>query len=344
MHSDFSKVGHPTQLYRVEESRLVGGKGDGMRLLNLHSHSGLQVTLLPDRCLDPARVEYKGMNLGFFSPCGYVAPAHYDCEDFLRSFTAGFMTTCGLKNAGADGVDEGEKCVTHGRISNTPCENLAYHADYTNDQGKITVSGTMNEAIIFNEKLQLHRTVTLQGNTVEFHDTVTNLGGETQPLMILYHVNMGYPLLDSCLEMMVPAHTTKARDPRAQEGIDAWHQIPAPEAGFAEQCYYHDIAEVDGQKAVAVFNPKLGIGLRMDYSADSLDSFTEWKMCGVRDYVLGLEPSNCHVEGHAKMRADGRLHFIEPMESVDYTLRFTVFEADEADGVRNDLMGRIQGE
>ncbi len=341
MNTKFPKVGHPTQLYRVEESRLVGGKGDGMRLLQLVNGKGLNLTLLPDRCLDPARLEYKGHNLGFFSPCGYVAPQYYDKEDFLRSFDAGFMTTCGLKNAGAPSVDEGEDCVTHGRISNTPCENLAYNADYTNDDGKIVVSGSMNEAILFNEKLQLHREVTMQGNTVEFHDTVTNLGGETQPLMLLYHVNFGYPLLDSCLELMVPAKSTKARDPRAQEGINEWQTIPEPEAGFAEQCYYHDIAEVNGEKSVAVFNPNIGVGVRMDYSADTLDSFTQWKMCGVRDYVLGLEPSNCHVEGRAKMRADGRLHFIAPMETVEYTLRFTVFEADEADAVRKDLMSRI---
>ncbi len=341
MNQQLHKVGHPTQLYRVEESRLVGGKGDGMRMLQLTNGKGLQMTLLPDRCLDPARLEYKGYNLGFFSPCGYVAPAYYDKEDFLRSFTAGFMTTCGLKNAGSPSVDEGEECVTHGRISNTPCENLAYAADYTEDEGRITVSGTMNEAIIFNEKLQLHREIEMEGNTVEFHDTVTNLGGETQPLMLLYHVNMGYPLLDSCLEMMVPAKSTKARDPRAQEGIDCWNQIPEPQAGFAEQCYYHEIAQVNGEKSVAVYNPKIGVGLKMDYSADTLDSFTEWKMCGVRDYVLGLEPSNCHVEGRDKMRADGRLHFIKPFESVEYTLRFTVFEADQADAVRKELMSRI---
>jgi hypothetical protein len=342
MNTNLPKVGHPTQLYRVEEMRLVGGKGDNMRMLQLNNGGGLQLTLLPDRCLDPARLEYKGYNLGFFSPCGYVAPAYYDKEDFLRSFNAGFMTTCGLKNAGASSVDEGEDCVTHGRISNTPCENLTYQANYDEDNGEITVSGTMNEAILFNEKLQLCREVTMKGNVIEFHDTVKNLGGETQPLMLLYHVNLGYPLLDSCLDLMIPAHSTKARDPRAQEGIDNWREFPEPEAGFAEQCYYHDIAEVDGVKSVAAYNPKIGVGVRMDWSADTLDSFTQWKMCGVRDYVLGIEPSNCHVEGRDKMRADGRLKFIAPFESISYTLRFTVFEGDEqAEAVRKELMSRI---
>ena len=33
----------------------------------------LTVTLAADRCLDPMRVEFKGRNLGFFSPAGWAA-------------------------------------------------------------------------------------------------------------------------------------------------------------------------------------------------------------------------------------------------------------------------------
>lgn len=343
MNTNIAKVGHPSQLYAIEEMRLSGGKGDSMRILQLRNGKGLHMTLLPDRCLDPARLEYKGYNLGFFSPCGYVAPAFYDTEDFLRSFTAGFMTTCGLKNAGAPSVDAGENCVTHGRISNTPCENLAYEADYSADDGALQVKGTMQEAIIFNEKLQLHREVTMtQSNIIEFHDIVTNLGGEVQPLMVLYHINMGYPLLDAGLELMIPAKSTRARDARAEEGIDTWQQIPEPEAGFAEQCYYHEVAQYNGEKSVAVYNAKIGIGLRIDYSAETLDTFTQWKMCGIRDYVLGLEPSNCHVEGRDKMRAQGKLKFIQPFESIHYTLRFTILDGCEAAAaVRNELKSRL---
>ena len=31
-------IGHPLQLYGVEEMRLVGGKGDGMRVLNVRNN------------------------------------------------------------------------------------------------------------------------------------------------------------------------------------------------------------------------------------------------------------------------------------------------------------------
>ncbi len=343
MNSALWKTGHPSQLYGVEESRLVGGKADGMRLLTMRNGKGITLTLQPDRCLDPSRLEYKGVNLSFFSPCGYAAPAYYDQENFLRTFPAGLMTTCGLQNVGAPCEDEGQACVTHGRISHTPCENLQYDADYTRDDGAVTAAGRMRQAVIFGEKLELYRRVTLaQDNTVTFHDVVTNMGGERQPLMVLYHINMGHPLLDEGLELMVPALATRGRDPRADEGLAEWRQFPAPQAGFAEQCYYHDIARQGDWRGVAVFNPRLGLGLRIDYSAETLDYFTQWKMCGVNDYVLGLEPGNCHVEGRAKMRADGRLRYLEPGESAAFTVRFTVFEAAAADAVRRDLMGRIE--
>ncbi len=72
IHKMKQYIGHDSQVYGVEEHRLVGGKGDG----------------------------------------------------FLKSFTAGFLTTCGLEGAGAPSVDEGEAVPMHGTISNTPAERV----------------------------------------------------------------------------------------------------------------------------------------------------------------------------------------------------------------------------
>ncbi|MDE7200230.1 MAG: aldose 1-epimerase family protein, partial [Lachnospiraceae bacterium] len=71
-------IGHESQLGGVEEHRLVGGKGDGMRLLQVENGKGLMMTLTPDRCLDIASLRVGGINMGYFSACGYVAPAYYE--------------------------------------------------------------------------------------------------------------------------------------------------------------------------------------------------------------------------------------------------------------------------
>ena len=69
-------IGHASQLCGVEEVRLIGGKGDGIRLLQLRNAAGLQMTVCADRCADIYRLIFKGDNMGYFSPAGYVAPAY----------------------------------------------------------------------------------------------------------------------------------------------------------------------------------------------------------------------------------------------------------------------------
>lgn len=97
-----SYIGHPSQLSGVEEYRLIGGKGDGMRLLQVRNGLGLEFTVSADRAADITRLSYEGVNYSYISPSGYVAPAYYDQQEFgfLKSFTCGFLTTCGLSNIG----------------------------------------------------------------------------------------------------------------------------------------------------------------------------------------------------------------------------------------------------
>ena len=42
-------IGHDSQLFGVEEHRLIGGKGDGMRLYEINNDKGLELTVSPDR-------------------------------------------------------------------------------------------------------------------------------------------------------------------------------------------------------------------------------------------------------------------------------------------------------
>ena len=60
-------IGHETQVYGVEEHRLIGGKGDGQRLYEIHNGVGLDLTVSPDRAGDITRLRYKGINMNFMS-------------------------------------------------------------------------------------------------------------------------------------------------------------------------------------------------------------------------------------------------------------------------------------
>ena len=42
-------IGHDSQLYGIEEYRLVGGKGDGMRLYEVNNGKGMLLMVSPDK-------------------------------------------------------------------------------------------------------------------------------------------------------------------------------------------------------------------------------------------------------------------------------------------------------
>ena len=205
--------GHESQLFGVEEVRLQGGKGDGMRLLQVRNGKGLEFTVSADRCADISRLIFRGENCGFFSANGYVAPAYYDDKEdgWLKNFTAGFLTTCGLLAVGAPCTDEGVRLPLHGAVGNIPAERVSWDMD----DEKIWIKARMRHARIFAEKLILTRTITCSktSNELTITDEIENVGGEASPLMVLYHMNMGYPLLSEASELYIPPRRSSPATP-----------------------------------------------------------------------------------------------------------------------------------
>lgn len=316
-------IGHASQLCGIEEVRLVGGKGNGMRLIQLRNGAGLEMTICADRCADIYRLIFKGDNMGYFSACGYVAPSYYEGEGagFLKSFTAGFLTTCGLTAVGSPCTDEGENLPLHGTIGNTPCERLWWDEDEEN----LYVHAIVNDSSIFSRKLVLRRTITCgkATNVFSIADTVENQGDTATPLMLLYHMNMGYPLLSESSVVEIPSVSVKPRNAHAAEDLDTWYQMLPPTPGFEEQCYFHSFT---GEGRASIYNPDIRKGLAISFDASKLDHFTQWKMMGYRDYVLGLEPGNCHPDGRDVMRKEGKLKFLQPGECITYEVTVNLYE------------------
>lgn len=315
-------IGHENQLSGVEEYRIVGGKGDGMRLFDVRNETGMELTVCPDRNGDIARLRFAGQNLSYFSPCGYVAPAYYDAVEsgWLKSFTAGFLTTCGLQAVGSPCTDQGEVLPLHGSIANIPC----FHAYWESDDGEIRIHTRTSDEVIFGRKLTLKRTICVSRKESRFYieDEIENTGDQEEPLEILYHMNMGYPLLDEDSIITIPSVEVLPRDDHAAEDIANWMHMEKPAAGYQERCYYHKFA--DGKGFASIRQPKLGIELQMEFDAKELDGFVEWKMMGVRDYVLGLECGNCYPDGRNVMRNSGMLKFLQPGEKKKYRVNITL--------------------
>lgn len=317
-------IGHPSQVYGIEEHRLTGGKGDGIRLLEVNNGKGLELTVSPDRNADISRLRFKGINMSYLSPCGYVAPSYYDNtgSNWLNSFTAGYLTTCGLEAVGSPCMDEGEALPLHGSLANRPVEQIYW----IEEDGWLKVRSVTADETLFGRKLRLHReiAVSLSDNEFVIHDEIENTGDRTEPVEILYHMNMGYPLLDEDSIIKIPAQSVVPRDEHAAEDIENWMHMEKPTAGYQERCYYHKFADEKGYASIC--QPKLHMGLEIFFDARVLDGFVEWKMMGVRDYVLGLECGNCYPDGRDVMRKTGMLKFLRPGEKKAYTVKIHLFE------------------
>lgn len=314
-------IGHPQQLYGVEEMRLVGGKGDGMRLLQVRNGKGLAFTVSLDRCADVVRLSHKGDNFGYFAPCGYVSPQHYDREGagFLKSFTAGFCTTCGLTAVGSPCVDQGETLPLHGTISHTPCENVGHWIT----DGEIHIKAIVRDSALFGHQMLLTREYVcpLDENAIYLTDVVENIGPNPAPFEILYHCNMGYPLLSERTKLTIPADSVTPRDSHAASGLDSCLVMVQPQPGYEEMCFYHHLT---GTPVVEIFNPDLGKGLAMTFDTAELAYFTQWKMMGIKEYVLGLEPGNCTPDGRDVMRKQGRLRILQQGEQTMLHLKWEI--------------------
>lgn len=312
-------IGHDSQLFGIEEHRLVGGKGDGMRLYEINNGKGLELTVSPDRAGDITRLRFKGINMSYMSPCGYVAPAYYDSigANWLQSFTAGFLTTCGLHAVGSPCVDEGEELPLHGAIANQPCEQSYYMIE----EDCLAVHTITKDELIFGRKLRMERKilVSTRENSFEIVDTIINTGSRVEPMEILYHMNIGYPLLDEDSVVQIPSVEVVPRDDHAADDLANWMKVTKPDAGYQERCYYHKFAGKEGK--ASLYQPKLGMGVEISFDTESLDAFVEWKMMGVRDYVLGLECGNCYPDGRDVMRKTGMLKFLQPGEKKTYRVK-----------------------
>lgn len=318
-------IGSYLQIRGAEKYILQNGKGDGMHFLFVRNGMGLEAWISLDRAGDISRINFRGDNMAFFSPCGYVAPAYYDEKGlgFLKSFTAGFFTTCGLTAVGSPCVDDGEELPLHGNVSNIPAELLCI--DETKDS--IVIKLKIEDKVIFGRKLVMLRTYTFSysENSFSVSDEVTNEGDNTSPYMIMYHCNLGYPLLSENSIVKIPYNDIKPREENAAKYIDSALQMEKPQANYTERCYYYDVKEKDNLARVGIFNPDINKGVVFRYSKETLPKFTQWKMMGKTDYVLGLEPGNCTPDGRDVLRKNGELKFIEPEETIKtgITFKFT---------------------
>ncbi len=323
MAEALDRVGSLDQIARVDSFVDTEGMSRGARRLRVITGGGLEYDVHPDRALDLGAATLDGVPLAWLSSTGVTDPGFAEPQGrgWLRTFGGGLLATCGLDSFGPSVDDEDGVAPMHGRIGQLPARLT--RSDATQDE--LTVAGTVRQTRVFGENLVLRREISsaVGSTTITIRDTVTNEGAQPSPHMVLYHVNIGWPLLDEGVTVEIPATEVTPRDPDAEAGFDTRYEIAPPVAGFLEQVFVHE----GGSEGYArVTNQKRGIQFTLRYSTGTLPAIFQWKMTDVGHYVLGLEPANTpEIMGRAAARESGRLPVLKPRESVRYqvSLEFT---------------------
>jgi hypothetical protein len=325
------RVGDVSQLVSTRAARLADGNEDGVRVIDARASGGLAALILADRGLDLGPVWAAGQQVGWQSTTGVVHPAYFHESDWLRSFHGGLLTTCGLQNVGLPSEDGGRSYGLHGRISNVAARNVTHRVIEEDGQLLAEVTGEMRETDVFGADLRLRRRITLPMGELVLHveDEVLNQGHAEAALMLLYHVNVGYPVVSEGAVLITPEAEIAPRDEVARAGLGERTRFPAPVDGFIEQVFRHELAPTQARTVSAsIVNPEFaptgGIGLTLSWDPRQLPRMWQWRMLGPGMYLTGLEPSNCGLAGRAAEREAGTISELAPGETRSFGLTIRV--------------------
>jgi hypothetical protein len=336
------RVGRLEQVAGVRLAELQDGAERGVRVLEFRTGTGFSFEVVVDRAFDLGRCELRGVPLAWTSDVGFAGPWYYEPDGlgFFRNWGGGLLTTCGLDHALFMAEDTAEQYHypakqtetfgLHGRVSNRPARLVGYGERWEGEECVLWAEGETLQASVFGERLLLRRRIEARvgESRLRIRDEVENVGFALTPHMLLYHVNVGFPIVDDSSEVLVPARAVEARGDHSVEG---YRTLEAPQAGFVEQVFEHEvIAEPDGKVPVAVVNPGLGLGAYEVYRHDQLPFHFVWRMLGEGTYVVGIEPCTNRTAGRLDARARGELIELAPGDKRVYDLELGALDGAEA--------------
>ena len=185
--------------------------------------------------------------------------------------------------------------------------------------------GEVRQAAVFGEHLLLHRRIEadLGGTEIRLTDTVVNDGFDPTPHMLLYHCDLGWPLLDEGTTFDASIAGTRWTSESVGTQGASHLRFGEPVTGFVEQVYEHELdPSADGHVKARLSNKKIERAFELEYDPDEFPAFFEWVNLRAGDYVVGFEPSTHHVQGEGAARDDGTMIWLKHAEERSYHSSF----------------------
>lgn len=355
------RVGGLNQLGGAQLLEHAEGPARGVRYVDVRTGSGFRFGPVVDRGLDVGWCEFRGVPLAWTSPNGLVGPWYFEgVRDELawaRVALGGLFNTAGLLTIGPPqtlaspqyssvAIESG----THNRIALTPAAGVRFGEEWRGDECVVRVEGEVRQHLPYGENLVLSRRyeAALGGSSFTIRDVVRNDGYFTMPHQILYHFNIGFPIVDERSELVAAVARVDelafSADPERAPAAERYRLLGAPKPGFGHDGFRIEmVPDADARVGVAVVNPALapedgGLGVYLRYRHDQLPAYIAWRMMAEGLYAVGLEPASSPFGAIDELERDGWRVRLEPGEERHYELEFGVLDGGDAiDGFRRSL-------
>jgi len=309
------------------------GPARGVRLLEVRSGGGLEFEIAIDRGFDIGRLSIDGATVSWHSPNGMRGPwltqaASDRGQGYLRQ-ASGFLATCGfdhIRQPETDRLDcaplhpDGEvDYPLHGHGTAQPARLVGHGIDEEAETPFLWAEGEIVQSMTFLGALRLRRRiiVPLGATSFSIEDRIDNVGSFTSTHMLLYHFNVGYPLIDAGAEI----------DPGTAEEV--WRgsdHLPLAPFGPPEDRHTADLSIFRmhmGRPSVCRVKRR-SLELAITFAPEQLPYLQLLRMGGAGLYGLGIEPCTTGVRSRREAREAGQMILLEPGDSRAYSLTVTL--------------------
>ncbi len=311
---DEGMVTLPEALASVDEAT----RASGDRVLILRVAGGLSLDVLLDRGLDIGAAWWNGIPLAWRSP-NLVDPG--PGRGWEDRFLGGLLATCGPDNIGPPRAGRGQ----HGTHHLTRAHDVRWWREHTVDGVEVHVGGTVAGTQLNGRRVLVEREIVTGTGApfVEVRDTVSNRSDQPVAIPLLYHVNVGAPMLRPGARLQVDSdgHRLRHPCPAGREPL----VVPAPEAGAEAVVAEHLGVRSDEGWARAVLDTSWADGrLVVGWNVAVLPRLFTWNWPARGAWVLGVEPANSPMFGPERKEPHGGAPLIGPGEEFRTVVRIGV--------------------
>jgi galactose mutarotase-like enzyme len=355
----FDRESHPpTQVetdkgnFEVYWDRLHGARSEGVEMLRVNT-GPMEVTFLPSRGMGIWKISCDGIEIGWNSPTrGPVHPHFVPIFDpsgigWLEGFDE-LLVRCGLQSNGAPQFNaQGQlQYPLHGRIANLPVEYVELNVD--TEAGEITIETVTCESrfLIYDLRIKTTYRLRINSRTIDINDTVMNASARPSSMQLLYHINIGRPVLEGGSHVYVPTRRVVPRNAHAAKDAATWNSFTEPVAGYQEQVYFtQPIADSSKWTTAVLTNAAESLGVSVSSRTDTLPYFVLWKnTVAERDgYVTGLEPATGFPNARSFEEEQQRVVPLAPGEQKEFCLQLEILMTPEAVAEKRSTIEQLQG-